>query len=90
MLAERLEFFVPKVTEMMTLWQWLQYILAWALFVTIVGRHELATGPQFLVAYLAKCIQYILAIIPTLYLVDYLRPIFKRINPIRVSLYIVC
>ena len=59
MLAERLEFFVPKVTEMMTLWQWLQYILAWALFVTIVGRHELATGPQFLVAYLAKCIQYI-------------------------------
>ena len=89
MLAERLEFFVPKVTEMMTLWQWLQYILAWALFVTIAGRHELATGPQFLVAYLAKCIQYILAIIPTLYLVDYLRPIFKRINPIRVSLYIV-
>ncbi|MGM8882790.1 histidine kinase [Psychrobacter sp. 2Y5] len=89
MLAERLEFFVPKVMEMMTLWQWLQYILVWALFVTIVGRYELTTGTEFLVAYLTKCIHYILAIIPTLYLVDYLRPMFKRSNPIRVSLYIV-
>ena len=89
MLAERLEFFVPKVMEMMTLWQWLQYILIWSLFITITGRYELATGSQFLAAYASSSIYYILTILPTLYLVDYLRPIFKTISATKVSFYIV-
>lgn len=89
MLAERLEFFVPKLLEMMSVWQWLQYILIWSLFITIVGRYELATWQQFLIAYFITSIHYTLAILPTLYLVDYLRPIFKTMDPIRVSFYIV-
>ncbi|WP_350561869.1 histidine kinase [Psychrobacter sp. CAL346-MNA-CIBAN-0220] len=88
LLAERLEFFLPKLMEVMTPWQWLLYIFFWSLFVTVIDRHDLLTWSQFLVRLLGRIIQYFLTIFPTLYLVDYLRPIFKRINPIRVSIYV--
>ncbi len=89
MLAERLEFFVPKVKQIMPFWQWLQYTLVWALFITIISRHELETVTQFLAAFTGRSIHYLLAILPALYLLDYLRPIFKTLNPIKVSVYIV-
>ncbi len=88
LLAERLEFFVPRLMGMMTLWQWLLYISFWSLFVSIIDRQDLATWSDFLVDLVSRLIQNILSIIPTLYLVDYLRPIFKSISIIKVSLYI--
>ncbi len=88
LLAERLEFFVPRLIGMMTLWQWLLYIFFWSLFVSIIDRQDLATGSDFLIDFVSRLIQNILSIIPTLYLVDYLRPIFKSISVVKVSLYI--
>ncbi len=88
MLAERLEFFVPKLLEMMKIWQWLLYLSFWSLFVTIIERHGMGTWSDFLIAYLGRTIQYFLTVLPVLYLVDYLRPVFKNVSPIRVSLYI--
>ncbi len=88
MLAERLEFFIPKLMEMMKPWQWILYIFFWALFVTSIDRHDLATWPQFFVKFSSRIVQYTLSIIPSLYLIDYLRPVFKRANPINVSMRI--
>ena len=88
LLAERLEFFVPKLTQMMTVWQWLLYIVFWSLFKTIMTRYNLTTWSDFLVFFLSSIFQSTLAIIPGLYLLDYLRPIIKHSNPIKVSFYI--
>ncbi len=86
MLAERLEFFMPKLMEMMKPWQWMLYIFFWSLFVTVIDRHDLLTWSQFCIKFLSRIIQNILTIIPALYLIDYLRPVFKHANPINVSL----
>lgn len=88
LLAERLEFFVPKLTEVMTLWQWLIYIFFWSLFVTIIDRHDLATWSDFMITFMMRVLQNSLTIIPSLYLIDYLRPIYKRMSNLRVSVYI--
>lgn len=88
LLAERLEFFIPKLMEMMKPWQWMLYIFFWALFVTSIDRHDLVTWPQFFVKFSSRIVQYTLSIIPSLYLIDYLRPIFKHANPINVSMRI--
>ncbi len=88
LLAERLEFFVPKLLEMLKLWQWLLYLSFWSLFVTVIDRHDMHTWSAFLIAYVGRTIQYFLTVLPILYLVDYLRPVFKNVNPIKVSLYI--
>lgn len=89
MLAERLEFFVPKLMRMMTLWQWLLYLFFWSFFVTIIDRHDLATWSDFLIRFSSRTTQNFLTVIPALYLIDYLRPIFKRLSISKVSLYIV-
>ncbi len=88
MLAERLEFFVPKLMEMMKPWQWMLYIFFWSLFVTTIDRHDLATWSQFFIKLMSRMVQYSLSIIPSFYLIDYLRPVFKRANPISVSMRI--
>ena len=80
---------MPKLTEVLKLWQWLLYILVWSLFVTAVDRYDLLTWSQFLAKFSNRIIQNILTIIPCLYLIDYLRPFFKNINPIKVSIYII-
>lgn len=89
LLAERLEFFIPKLMEIMTLWQWLLYVFFWCLFVTVIDRHDLLTWSDFLIKFTARFIQNSLTIMPAFYLIDYLRPIFKRANPISVSMRIV-
>lgn len=88
LLAERLEFFIPKLMEVMKPWQWMLYIFFWSLFVTIIDRHDLATWSQFFIKFMSRMVQYTLSIIPSCYLIDYLRPIFKRANPINVSMRI--
>ena len=72
----------------MTIWQWLLYICFWSLFITVLNRFELTSWSDFLLFYLSRIVQNIIAIIPALYLIDYLRPIIKHINPLEISFYI--
>ncbi len=88
LLAERLEFFIPKLMQVMSLWQWLLYIVFWSLFLTIINRFDLASWSEFLIYFVSRVFQNIIAIIPALYFIDYLRPIIKHNNPIKISLYI--
>ena len=88
LLAERLEFFIPRLMKMMKLWQWLLYIFSWSLFVTIINRQDLATWSDFLIRFASRFIQYVVTIIPALYLIDYLRPIFRHDNVVKVGLRI--
>lgn len=82
----RLEFFIPKLTEIMRPWQWLLYILFWSLFLTVIDRHDLATWLQFLIKFMSRVVQNTLTIVPSLYLIDYLRPLFKHASVLRVSM----
>lgn len=74
--------------KIMRPWQWLLYILFWSLFVTMIDRHELASWSQFLIKFMSWVIQNILTIIPSFYLIDYLRPFFKRASILRVSMIV--
>ena len=88
LLAERLEFFIPKLMEVMKPWQWLIYIFFWSLFVTVIDRHDLAVWSDFIVKLGSRVIQNILSIIPSLYIIDYLRPVFKSMSIPKVSMYV--
>jgi len=89
LLATRLEFFIPKLMEIMRPWQWLTYIFFWSLFLTIMERHGLATWSDFMIQFLRSFTQNALTVIPSLYLVDYLRPAFKDASIFGVSMRIV-
>ncbi|GAF55826.1 LOW QUALITY PROTEIN: autolysin sensor kinase [Psychrobacter sp. JCM 18901] len=88
LLATRLEFFIPKLMEIMS-WQWLTYIFFWSLFLTVMERHSLATWSDFMIQFVRSFTQNALTIIPSLYLVDYLRPAFKNASILSVSMRIV-
>lgn len=88
LLAERLEFFIPKLMEIMKPWQWLLAIFFWSLFVAIVDRHSVVNETQFIIKFMARFIQTSLALIPSFYLIDYLRSVFKRLRVATVSLYV--
>ena len=85
LLAERLEFFMPRLLQMMGLGQWLLYLFFWSLFVTVIDRHDLMSWSHFLARFVARFAQNIMTVIPALYLVDYLRPTFKHLNPINAA-----
>ncbi len=74
---------------MMKPWQWLMYIFFWSLFVTITKRQDLATGTTFTLFFAGYFFQNIISILPILYLIDYLRPLFKSMSNVRVSVYII-
>ncbi len=88
LLAERLEFFVPKLMEIMKPWQWLLSIFFWSLFLAIVDRHSVVNETQFAIKMTARFIQTTLTLLPSFYLIDYLRPVFKRMRTLKVSLYV--
>ena len=88
LLAERLEFFIPKIMEVMKPWQWLLAIFFWSLFLAIVDRHSVMNGTQFIIKFMARVVQNTLTLIPSFYLIDYLRPVFKRLSITMVSLYV--
>ena len=88
LLAERLEFFVPKLMEIMKPWQWLLTIFFWSLFLAIVDRYSVTNETQFVIKIIARFIQTTLTLLSSFYLIDYLRPVFKRMRTLRVSLYI--
>ena len=89
LLATRLEFFIPKLMEIMRPWQWLTYIFFWSLFLTVIERHGLSGWSDFIIKFFSRVIQNALTVIPALYLVDYLRPVFKNASIPSVSLRIV-
>ncbi|MDE4454301.1 histidine kinase [Psychrobacter sp. DAB_AL62B] len=89
LLAERLEFFIPKFMELMKPWQWLLAIFFWSLFVAIVDRYSVANETQFIIKFMARFFQISLTLIPSFYLIDYLRPVFKRLRIPTVSMYVV-
>jgi len=74
--------------EVLKPWQWLIYIFFWSLFVTVTNRYDIATWSDFLIQLLSRSLQNVLSIMPSLYLIDYLRPIFKRMSIPRVSMYV--
>ena len=88
LLAERLEFFIPKLMEVMKPWQWLLYIFFWSLFVTVIDRHDLATWSEFMIKFMSRFVQNTVSIIPSLYLIDYLRPVLTRMSIVKVSVYV--
>lgn len=88
MLDERLEFFVPKLLGIMKAWKWLLYIFFWSLFVTILEVKNLATWSDFFIMFMGRAIQNTLSIIPSIYLIDYLRPVLKRMSVTKVSMSI--
>ena len=88
LLAERLEFFIPKLMEIMKPWQWLLSIFFWSLFLAIVDRYSVTNETQFVIKIIARFIQTTLTLLSSFYLIDYLRPVFKRMRTLRVSLYI--
>ncbi len=89
LLAERLEFFIPKLMKLMRPWQWLTYIVFWSLFLTVIERHGLSGWSDFMIKFFSRVIQNSLTVIPALYLVDYLRPVFKNASIPSVSVRIV-
>lgn len=89
LLAERLEFFIPKLMKIMRPWQWMLYVFFWSLFLTVLERHGLTTWSEFLIKFLGRLIQNTLIVMPSLYLVDYLRPTFKNASISSVSIRIV-
>ena len=74
--------------EVMKPWQWLIYIFFWSLFVTVIDRHDLATWSDFIIKLGSRVIQNTLSIIPSLYIIDYLRPVFKSMSIPKVSMYV--
>ena len=89
LLATRLEFFIPKLMEIMRPWQWLTYVFFWSLCLTVIERHGLATWSAFMMQFLRSMTQNSLTVIPSLYLIDYLRPIFKNASIPSASIRIV-
>ncbi|WP_225735387.1 histidine kinase [Psychrobacter sp. FME5] len=79
---------MPKLMEIMKPWQWLLAIFFWSLFVAIIDRHSVPNQTQFMIKFIARFVQTSLALIPSFYLIDYLRPVFKRLSITTVSLYV--
>ena len=88
LLAERLEFFIPRLMEIMKPWQWLLTIFFWSLFLAIVDRNSVANETQFIIKMTARFVQTTLTLLPSFYLIDYLRPVFKRMSTLKVSVYV--
>ena len=88
LLAERLEFFIPRLMEIMKPWQWLLTIFFWSLFLAIVDRNSVANETQFIIKLTARFVQTTLTLLPSFYIIDYLRPVFKRMRTLKVSLYV--
>ena len=88
LLAERLEFFIPRLMEIMKPGQWLLTIFFWSLFLAIVDRNSVANETQFIIKMTARFVQTTLTLLPSFYIIDYLRPVLKRISTLKASLYV--
>jgi len=89
LLAERLEFFIPRLMGIMKPWQWQLYVFFWSLFITVMDRYYIDSLSNFLIMLFVRLLQNTLSIMPLLFVVDYLRPVFKSMSIPKVSIYIV-
>lgn len=89
LLAERLQFFVPKLISLFKPWQWILYILAWSVFLTILIRKTLPTWTDFWAQILIEAAITFLTLFPGMLIIDYLRPVFKRLTKLDAGLRIV-
>lgn len=89
LLAERLQFFVPKLMSLFKPWQWLLYIVAWATFLAVLVRHTLPTWSDFSIYLLVEAAITALTVLPAMLFIDYLRPTLQRLPTWRAGLRIV-
>lgn len=89
LLAERLQFFVPKLMSLFKPWQWVLYVLAWSTFLAILVRDTLPTWTDFSVRILIEAAITTLTVFPGILFIDYLRPSLKRLPIWRAGLRIV-
>ena len=68
--------------------QWLLTIFFWSLFLAIVDRNSVANETQFIIKMTARFVQTTLTLLPSFYIIDYLRPVLKRISTLKASLYV--
>ena len=88
LLAERLQFFVPKLMSLFKPWQWVLYVLAWSTFLAILVRDTLPTWTDFSVRILIEAAITTLTVFPGILFIDYLRPSLKRLPIWRAGLRI--
>ena len=69
-------------------WQWLTYLFFWSLFVTVIDRHDLESWSEFMIGFTLRMVQNTLSVMPALFIVDYLRPVLRRMSTIRASIYV--
>ena len=74
---------------MISPWRWLLYLFFWSLFVTVIDRQDLHTWLDFVTRFVARFIRNALTVIPAAYLIDYLRPIIKRMSTIKASIVVI-
>lgn len=89
LLAERLEFFVPKLLSLFKPEQWVMFLSGWALFLTLLQRSALPTWVQFVQYLVVDLAITALTVLPAIIVVDYLRPSLKQLNTINAGARIV-
>lgn len=85
LLAERLEFFVPKLIHLWSPWQGILYGFCWAVFLTILARYSLFTWQEVLQRLSINVIYTVLTVLPGILISDYLRPVLKRLSQFTAS-----
>ena len=89
LLAERLEFFVPKLISLWSPWQGLLYVFCWSVFLTILARYSLFSWHEVLQRLSIDMIQTLLTVVPGILISDYFRPSLKRLTRFSASVQLV-
>lgn len=89
LLAERLEFFVPKLIHFWSPLQTLFYGFCWAIFLTIIARHSFFNWQEVLQRLCINTIHTVLTVLSGMLISDYFRPTFKRLSQFAASLRLV-
>jgi len=85
LLAERLEFFVPKLIHLWSPWQGILYGFCWAVFLTILARYSLFTWQEVLQRLSINIIYTVLTVLSGVLISDYFRPVLKRLSQFAAS-----
>ena len=80
LLAERLEFFVPRLTHLWSPLQTLLYGFCWALFLTIIARYSFFNWQEVLQHLGINLIHTLLTVSSGMLISDYFRPTLKRLT----------
>lgn len=88
LLDERLQFFLPKFTEMLSFFQWMFYLLCWSLFLTVLGRETLDGWSEFVFRFCYVTVVLMLSLIPPVIFIEYWRPQLRRLDTVQVCVRI--